>query len=192
MSDSQQKINFIEITSNFIKKNYKIIALFVVILFLSLFLIFINKDLQAKKDIKVSEQYTQASILITQKKIKESKIILEELVETNHKFYSPLSLYLIIDNNLENDSKKIINFFSIILNNNSIDKENLNLIKIKKAIYLISLDEELSVIETLNQVINSNSVWRNLAINLISEYFLSKNQKDKAIKYIQLLKNNNK
>jgi|TARA_B110000444_G_C18597450_1_gene481402 predicted negative regulator of RcsB-dependent stress response len=192
MSDSQLKINFIEITSSFIKKNYKIIASFVVILFLSLFLIFINKDLQAKKDIKVAEQYAQASILMAQKKIKESKIILEDLVEINHKFYSPLSLYLIIDNNLENDSKKIINFFSIILNNNSIDKENLNLIKIKKAIYLISLDEELSVIETLNQVINSNSAWRNLAINLISEYFLSKNQKDKAAKYIQLLKNNNK
>ena len=96
-----------------------------------------------------------------------------------------------IDNNLENDSKKIINFFSVILNNNSIDEENLNLIKIKKAIYLISLDEEISAVETFNQIVVSNSVWRNLAISLIIEHYLSKNQKDKAEKYIQLLKNNN-
>ena len=150
-----------------------------------------HKDLQEKKDIIIAEQYTQAKILITQKKTNESKILLENLIEANHKFYSPLSLYLMIDNNLENDSKKIINFFSVILNNNSIDEENLNLIKIKKAIYLISLDEEISAVETLNQIVVSNSVWRNLAISLIIEHYLSKNQKDKAEKYIQLLKNNN-
>ena len=47
-------------------------------------------------------------------------------------------------------------------------------------------DEEL-IIKTLNPVINSKSVWRNLAIKLISNYFLSIDQKTKANEYIQLL-----
>jgi|TARA_B100000780_G_C20992657_1_gene397009 predicted negative regulator of RcsB-dependent stress response len=191
MSNIPLKINFINNASIFAKKNFKAIIVLATVLFIFLLLIFFYKDLQEKKNIKIAEQYTQAKILITQKKTNESKLLLENLVETNHKFYSPLSLYLMIDNNLENNSKKIINFFSIILNNNSIDEENLNLIKIKKAIYLISLDEEISAVETLNQIVDSNSVWRNLAISLIIEHYLSKNQKDKAEKYIQLLKNNN-
>ena len=191
MSNIPLKINFINNASNFAKKNFKGIIVLATVLFIFLLLIFFYKDLQEKKDIIIAEQYTQAKILITQKKTNESKILLENLIEANHKFYSPLSLYLMIDNNLENDSKKIINFFSVILNNNSIDEENLNLIKIKKAIYLISLDEEISAVETFNQIVVSNSVWRNLAISLIIEHYLSKNQKDKAEKYIQLLKNNN-
>ena len=131
--------------------------------------------------------------MIKQKKILESKLLLESIISENHQFYSPMALYLIIDNNIVSKKIKIISFFDKILNNNSISKENLNLIKIKKAIYLIGLDNEKLIIETLNPIINSNSVWRNIAINLISEYFMSKNQIVKAKEYIQLLnKNNNK
>jgi hypothetical protein len=102
-------------------------------------------------------------------------------------------LYLIIDSKIENNNLKIINFFDQILRNNSIQEENLNLIKIKKAIYLFNFDREELIIETLNPIINSNSAWRDISINLITEYFLSKNQKVKADEYIQLLnKNNNK
>jgi hypothetical protein len=45
------------------------------------------------------------------------------------------------------------------------------------------------MIKTLNPIINSDSVWRNIAIELISDYFLSKNQNSKANEYIQLLNN---
>ena len=67
------------------------------------------------------------------------------------------------------------------------EKENLNLIKIKKAIFLFSLDDEELIIKTLNPIINSDSVWRNIAIKLISDYFLSKDESKKADEYIQLL-----
>ena len=115
------------------------------------------------------------------------KILLENIINTGHKFYSPLALYFIIDNNLESETLKIIKLFDEILNINSIDKENLNLIKIKKAIYLFSLDDEETIIKTLNPIVNSDSIWRNMAIKLISDYFLSKNQVSKAKEYIQLL-----
>ena len=53
---------------------------------------------------------------------------------------------------------------------------------------MINLDKEELVIKTLNPIINSESAWKVLAINLISEYFLSKNQTTKAKEYILLLK----
>ena len=64
-----------------------------------------------------------ASILIKQNKIEESKILLEAIIKKKHQFYSPLSLYLIIDNDIENDNKKIISFFDQILKNNSISND---------------------------------------------------------------------
>ena len=120
-------------------------------------------------------------------KLNKAKQLLENIISENHKFYSPLALYFIIDNNLENDSAKIINFFDKILLIDSIDKENLNLIKIKKAIFLFGLDDEKNIITTLNPIINSDSIWRNFAIKLMSDYLISKDQKLKANEYIELL-----
>jgi predicted negative regulator of RcsB-dependent stress response len=173
----------------FFKKNSKKLVIFSVLFILVLFSYFLYKDLIKKKEIQLSQDYVKASIQFDEKKIDEAKIILENIVNKNHKFYSPLALYFIIDNNLENDSLKIIKFFDKILLISSIDKENLNLIKIKKAMFLFNTGDEEDLIKTLNPIINSKSVWRNLAINVISDYFLSTNQKKKANEYIQLIDN---
>ena len=116
-------------------------------------------------------------------------MLLESVIDKSHKFYSPLALYFIIDNNLELDSSKVIILFDKILNISSIDKENINLIKIKKAIFLFNTGNEELILKTLNPVINSNSVWRDSATRMMSDYFLSKNQKTKANEYLQLLNN---
>ena len=192
MTNEILKENFLTNTTNFVKKNSKLLILLLVTILIFLFTYLFYKNLQDKSNIQIAEKYTTASILIKQNKIEESKILLEAIIKKKHQFYSPLSLYLIIDNDIENDIKKIISFFDQILKNNSISNENLNLIKIKKAIYLINIDDEKLIIETLNPVINSNSVWREIAINLIKEYFLSKDQKIKAEEYNQLLQNRTK
>ncbi|MDA7606516.1 hypothetical protein N8726_02830 [Pelagibacteraceae bacterium] len=192
MSNETIKKNFLDNIIFFLKHNIKTVIILLVIVFISLLIGIFYNDLNKKKNIKISEQYTQATIYIKQNKINESKLLLEKIINTDHKFYSPLALYLIVENNINYDKLKIISFFDKILKNKSIDRENLNLIKIKKAIYLIDLDKEDLVIETLNPVINSNSVWKKIAINLISEYFLSKGQKNKAKEYSLLLNNTQK
>ena len=183
------KKNFLAHSLNFIKKKYKLLIILLLVLIIFLFAFMFYQDLNKKNNIQVAEEYTKATILIKQKKAEESKLLLESIINKNHQFYSPLALYLIIDNNIDLDDLKIISYFNKILKNNSIDKENLNLIKIKKAIYLINLDREEQVVKTLNPIINSKSVWRKTAINLISEYFLAKDQNAKAEEYIQLLMN---
>ena len=175
--------------SNFMKKNLKNLIVLLISLFLILFGYFFYKDLQRKNEIKISEDYIKASIQYEAKKTNEAKLLLEKIIDKEHRFYSPLALYFIIDKNLETDSLKIINFFDKILSIKSIEDENLNLIKIKKAIILFKLEDEEKVIKTLNPIINSDSVWRGMAIKLMSDYFLSKDKKKKANEYIELLNN---
>ena len=174
---------------NFIKKNLKNLIVLLILSILIFFSFLLYTDFKKKNEIKLSEEYTQASIFFKQKEIDKSKLLLDDIIEKGHKFYSPLALYFIIENNLEADPLKIIKFFDKVLSINSIERENLNLIKIKKAIFLFSLGDEKLIIKTLNPIINSDSVWRNMAIKLISDYFLSKDQKTKANEYIQLLNN---
>jgi len=189
MSEEILNNNFQNKIVNFVKKNLKKLIALSILLILILFSYLFYKDLKNKDEIKLSEQYTQASILFKEKKIEDAKQLLENIINKKHKFYSPLALYFVIDNNLEEDPLKIINFFNKILSISSIEKENLNLIKIKKAILLFDVDDEELIIKTLNPIINSDSVWRILSIRLISEYFLSKGQKKNANEYIQLLNN---
>jgi predicted negative regulator of RcsB-dependent stress response len=138
MSEEIVNNNFQNKIIYFIKKNLKKLIIFAIFLILTLFSYFFYKDLQKKNELKISEKYTQATILYKQKKIDETKLLLENVINKNHRFYSPLALYFIIDNNLENDPSKIINFFDKILSIGSIDRENLNLIRIKKGIFLFS------------------------------------------------------
>ena len=177
---------------NFIKKNFKNLIVLLILSILIFFSFLLYKDFKKKNEIKLSEHYIEASIQFKEKKIDAAKEILENIINKNHKFYSPLALYFIIENNLEADPLKIIKFFDKVLSINSIERENLNLIKIKKAIFLFNLEDEELIIKTLNPIINSDSVWRKIAIRLLSDYFLSQNQKIKANEYIQLLSDKKK
>ena len=187
MPKTEVIINFQNKILIFFKKKLKTFIFLISIIFIILFSFLFSKNLQEKNNIKISEKYTQATILLNQKKIDKSRSLLESIINEKHKFYSPLALYLLIDQSLIKDSVKIIALFDKILKIKNIEKEDLNLIKIKKAIYLFNTDNEELIIKSLNTVINSDSIWRNMSIKLISEYFLSKNQKIKADEYIKLL-----
>ena len=173
--------------SNFLKKNLK--SLFIILIITVIFLIIFGyySHQKKQKDIVISDQFTYASILIKDKKINESKLLLENIIKKKHKFYSPLALNSLIDNELETDNKKIIDYFDQILAIKSINNENLNLIRIKKALFLFNGKNEGLIITTLNPIINSNSVWKESAIKLIADYFSSKNEKNKAEEYYKLL-----
>ena len=88
-----------------------------------------------KNNIKLSEKYNLANILLKDNKQKEAKLILNELIKEKNKFYSPAALNLIIENNLENDDDNVLLLFDNILNMRSLDRETKNLYKLKKAYF---------------------------------------------------------
>ena len=117
--------------------------------------------------------------------------ILKKIINEENNFYSPLSLYLILENQLVEDPKKILGLFDKFLRIKKIDKANKDLIKIKKALYLTIHGNEQKILSELNPVINSNSIWREEAILLLINYFNSKGEKEKSNEYNELLTSKN-
>ncbi len=183
--NENSKLN--QIISSF-KKRAKLYISIILLILVSLFLMFFIQEKDIRNDVKVSNKYNKALVLLKNKKLDESKIILDEIVKKKHRFYSPMSLYLIIDNDLEKDKSKILISFNKIVNSKKIDQEQQNLIKIKKALFMFENNiQEDEIIKTLKPIINSDSKWRNRAIELIGDYYSHKGENLKADEYYKLL-----
>ena len=128
----------------------------------------------------LSNKYNSA--IIEHKNGNNSKIILEmkEVIEDKDSTYSPLALYYLIDNNLIDNKDEINNLFDILINKTSLETEIKNLIIYKKALYNADSSNESELLDILNSLINSKSVWRSHALYLLAEYFYSKNEKQKS------------
>jgi len=189
MSDQPQpEKNILLKYIRFIKlKKFFFIPTFIILFIFIISIILINKN-NSNKDLLISKNYNQAVILLQNKQNKKAKKILLNIIENEHKLYSPLALYLIIEKKLETNTDKIISLYDVIIENNKIDNEDLNLIKIKKAIYISNYKDEKQILKILNPIINSESIWRNKAIKLMIDYFSIKNDKIKSEKYLRLLK----
>ena len=103
-----------------------------------------------------------------------------EIINKKDQTYSPLSLYFIIDNNLVTDRSKINSLFDLLIKNTSLDSEIKNLIIYKKALYNADNAQESDLLNMLNPIINSKSVWKSHSLYLMAEYFYANNQKQKA------------
>ena len=91
-----------------------------------------------------------------------------------------MSLYFIIDNNLVSDDKKINSLFDILIKKTPLEEEIKNLIIYKKALFNADKAQENNLLNILNPLINSQSVWKSHALYLMAEYFYSKSQKQKS------------
>ena len=120
-------------------------------------------------------------------KNKEAEKILSNLIMNNDSIYSSLSLFLIIEKEVISDKDVILNYFDLILSGNSLKKEDINLLKLKKAIFLSDINKEQEIIELLNPLINDNSVWRVQALKFLGDFYYSFEQFQKAKQYYSLL-----
>jgi hypothetical protein len=173
-----------------IKQNSKLLISIVSVALLSLIIILYLSYKNQKDLIHISEQYYEAQILIEKKNNKQAKSILENIIAEKSKLYSPLSLYLIIDLKLEDDPLKVIKLFDEVIKIKKIGKEDKNLIRIKKALFISNnKDEEQIILDLLNPIVNSDSIWRKMSIEFLAKYFSNKNQKVKSEDYFKLLNN---
>ena len=92
----------------------------------------------------------------------------------------PLSLYFILDNQLIEEKKIINDLFDILISKTSLDEEIKNLIIYKKALFNADDINEIDLLNILNPIIKSDSVWKSHSLYLMAEYFYSKNEKQKS------------
>ena len=165
---------------NFIINNKKkLISLIIafIILIISFYSYQIYLD---KKREDISNRYNSA--IIEYEAANKSKIIpiLKDIIGAKDATYSPLALYFIIDNNLINDKNEINSFFDILIDKTSLDIEIKNLIIYKKALFNADQINEIELLNILNPLLNSDSVWKSHALYLVAEFFYSKGEKQKS------------
>ena len=165
---------------NFIINNKKkLISLIIafIILIISFYSYQIYLD---KKREDISNKYNSA--IIEYEAANKSKIIpiLKDIIDAKDATYSPLALYFIIDNNLINDKNEINSFFDILIDKTSLDIEIKNLIIYKKALFNADQVNEIELLNILNPLLNSDSVWKSHALYLVAEFFYSKGEKQKS------------
>ena len=168
-----------KIKNFFVNNKNKIISGIIILIIIIVGVFSYDKYLINKKK-DISDSYNSIIIDYSEKTKEKTANSLIEIIKKKDPTYSPLSLYFIIDNNLASDQSRINSLFDILINDTSLDSEINNLIIYKKALYNADNAQESDLLNMLNPLINSKSVWKSHSLYLMAEYFYANNQKQKA------------
>jgi len=179
---------------NFFMNNKKNLIIIFSIFLLVLTGYFFFEEVKKRNKIKLADQFN--SIIIDLKLGEKTKTIkeLSQIVNKKDPTYSPLALYFLIENKLIKNNDEINNLFDVLINETSLEKEIKNLVIYKKALFNSSFLNENELIQIINPIINSKSIWKSHALYLLAEYFFKKNEKQKAKEFfnkILILENSN-
>ena len=168
-----------KIKNFFINNKSKLITGIIILIILLIAVFSYDKYLINKKK-EISDKFNSITIDYSEKTKDQTSRGLIEIINKKDPTYSPLSLYFIIDNNLVTDQAKINSLFDLLIMDTSLDNEIKNLIIYKKALYNADNAQESDLLNMLNPLINSKSVWKSHSLYLMAEYFYASNQKQKA------------
>ncbi len=168
-----------KIKNFFVNNKNKIISGIIILIIIVVGVFSYDKYLINKKK-DISDSYNSIIIDYSEKTKEKTASSLIEIVNKKDPTYSPLSLYFIIDNNLVSDQSRINSLFDTLINDTSLDSEINNLIIYKKALYNADNAQESDLLNMLNPLINSKSVWKSHSLYLMAEYFYANNQMQKA------------
>ena len=79
-----------------------------------------------------------------------------------------------IDQNLIEENKEILSLFDSVINNFKHDKELKNLMLFKKALIASEFSDEAQMLEILDTIINSDSLWKPHALIFLGDFFYYK------------------
>ena len=175
-----------KIRNFFINNKNKIIFGIIILVIIVVAVYSFDRYLINKKK-EISDNYNSIIIEYSENSKDETANKLIEIINKKDPTYSPLSLYFIIDKDLVSDKKVVLNLFQTIINETSLDKEIKNLLVYKKALFYADKidDNENDLLDILNPLINSKSIWKSHALYLMGEYYFSKNQKQKAKEFYE-------
>ena len=179
---------------NFFINNKKKLVACTSILLVSVIGYFSLEEIKIRNKIKLAEKFNLVTINFQSQEKQKTINELTNLVKENEATYSPLALYFLIDNNLIKNKNEINILFNELIDETKLDEEIKNLIIYKKALFNSEFASENELLQMLNPIINSESIWKAHALYLIAEYFYSKNEKKKSKEFfsqILLLRNGN-
>ena len=165
---------------NFYQKNKNLLISLSIVLIVILIIGYGYDRYKTNQKNEISNQFNTTTLEYSENTKDDTVNSLLEIINKKDPTYSPLSLYFIIDNRLISDRDKINSLFDILIKKTSLDLEMKNLVILKKALYNADYIQENDLLNILNPLINSKSVWKSHALYLMAEYFYSKDQKQKS------------
>ena len=165
---------------NFYQKNKNLLISLSIVLIVILIIGYGYDRYKTNQKNEISNQFNTTTLEYSENTKDNTVNSLLEIINKKDPTYSPLSLYFIIDNRLISDRDKINSLFDILIKKTSLDLEMKNLVILKKALYNADYIQENDLLNILNPLINSKSVWKSHALYLMAEYFYSKDQKQKS------------
>ena len=179
---------------NFFINNKKNLILGFSIIFVVIIGFLSMKEMKERNKIKLANQFNFITINFKAEDKQTTIDQLTKIINKNDSTYSPLALYFLIDNDLMDNKNEINSLFNKLIDETNLDKEIKNLIIYKKALFNSDFSSENDLLQILNPIINSESIWKSHSLYLIAEFFYSKNQNQNAKEFfnqILLLPNAN-
>jgi len=179
---------------NFFVNNKKNLIVSIIVIILGLVVYFSIIKINKGNKIRLANKFNLIKINYKQNQKQTTINELVEIINQNDFTYSPLALYFLLDNDLIEDKTKINKLFDELIIQTNLDTEIRNLIIYKKALFNSDFTTENNLLQILNPIINSESIWKSHALYLLAEFFYSKNEKEKAKEFfnqILILSNSN-
>ena len=153
---------------NFFVNNKNKIISTIIILIVILVGAYSFDSYKTNKKKKISDKFNSTTLAYSESNKERAIQNLVEIINEKDPTYSPLSLYFIIDNKLISNQSEINSYFDTLIEKVSLDKEIKNLVIYKKALFNADQAEESNLLNILNPLINSTSVWKSHALYLLS------------------------
>ena len=172
---------------NLIINNRKSIISAFIFLILLLFGFFIYQEYKKGNREQLANKYNAS--IIEYENGNKSNILnsMKEIIEDKDKTYSPLAFYYLLDNDIIISKEEINKYFDILINEIGLDKENKNLTIFKKGLFNSESANENELLDILNPIIKSESIWKPHALYLMAEYYLAKNENQKSKEFLEKL-----
>jgi len=139
------------------------------------------KDNQEKKKILLSENYIQAKVYLENGNKARAVEILKNIIFSNDASYSTLSFFIILDENLIDESNEVSKLFDHLLQNNKFDKELGSLLYYKKALFKSNKVNEQKFLEEIKPLLNDKEIlWKGHGLMLTGDFYFSKKEYIKA------------
>ena len=170
----------VEKFKNFLISNRKQLITLLLIIILLLISFFGYQEFNKRSKEKLANKFNQIVTNFENGKKQNINNNLIEVIKTKDKTYSPLAFFFLLDNDLISSNQEINSYFDFLINEISLDKEIKNLTIYKKGLFNSDFVDENQLLDILNPVIKSESIWKPQAMYLMAEFYLAKNQKQKS------------
>ena len=170
----------VEKLKNFLISKRKQLITLLILIILILITFFGYQEFKSSSKEKLANKFNSIVTNFETDKKENINNNLIEIINTKDKTYSPLAFFFLLDNDLITSSDEINSYFDLLINEVSLDKEIKNLTIYKKGLFNSDFVQENELLNILNPVIKSESIWKPQAMYLMAEFYLAKNQKQKS------------